>query len=72
MAKEIRSFSPTVPAGTPKTNLFTQALAFPPRGVTEIDIRVPPGPRGQVGFAIGASGQPVLPYAAGQFIVADD
>jgi len=72
MAKQIRTYQPTIPAGTPKTALFTSDMSFPAMVVTEIDIRIPSGPRGQVGFAIGSAGQPVLPFAAGQFIIGDD
>ncbi len=72
MARQIRSFTVTIPANTPETALYSADISFPPMVVTEIDIRVPPGPRGKMGFAIGSAGQPVLPYEAGQFIVADD
>jgi hypothetical protein len=40
--------------------------------VVEIDIVVPHGPAGFMGFAIGAAGVPVFPEASGQWIVTDD
>lgn len=72
MAYEIQSFSVTIPASTPISANFTQALAMPARIVRQIDITIPPGPRGEVGFALGASGYAVLPIQEGQFIVADN
>lgn len=72
MAHEIRAFSVTIPANTPKSANFTADMSFPARVVREIDIRVPPGPGGEVGFAIGSSGVPILPYQAGAFIVTDN
>lgn len=72
MAYEIQSFTVTIPANTPKSSNFTESLAMPARVVRQIDITVPPGPRGEVGFALGASGNAVLPITAGQFIVTDN
>jgi len=72
MAREVRSFSPSVPAGTTIASGWTADLSFPARTVVEIDVRVPPGPRGQMGFAIGSAGVPVIPFQSGQWIVTDD
>src|SRR5487761_287165 len=47
-------------------------LVMPPRIVVEIDIKVPPGPRGEMGFALWASGLTVIPEQASTWIVADD
>lgn len=72
MAQEIRQFSVTIPAGTAKGDGYTVSLAMPTRVVDQINIKVPPGPRGTMGFAIGAAGQPILPYNQGEYIVTDD
>lgn len=72
MAVEVRDFTVTIPAGTAVSAHFTASLAFPARVVTQINVRVPPGPRGEVGFAIGTGGLNVLPYDPGTFIVTDD
>jgi len=72
MAAEIRQFEVTVSAGTAKTSPATTDLSMPPRIVTGVRVRVPPGPAGVVGFALGASGQRVLPWNADAWIVADD
>lgn len=72
MAREIRAFNVTIPAGTLQSAGFTSDLSFPARIVQQIDVLVPPGPRGEVGFAIGSAGRPVIPEQTGQFIVTDD
>lgn len=72
MASEIRSFQVTIPAGTPQSAPFTQAITFPPRTVTQVDWKVPPGPSGLMGWALTIAGQPVIPNNAGAYIVADD
>lgn len=72
MAQEIRAFEVTIPAGTAKSAGWSQAISMPPRVVKRIDWRVPPGPRGNMGFAIGASGEAILPTNEGAWIVADD
>lgn len=72
MAREIRRFPVTVPAGTAKASPQVSNLSFPFRVVRELEIRVPPGPRGEVGFALGGSGQAVIPVEAGAYLVTDD
>ncbi len=72
MPSEVRSFAVTVPAGTPASAPQVTSLAMPARIVREIRVRIPPGPRGEVGWALGAAGVPVLPWNAGAWIVADD
>lgn len=72
MARQLYGFSVTIPAGTAASAGWTAPLDMPPRSVQEVRVRVPPGPRGEVGIAIGAAGTPVLPYQLGQWIVADD
>lgn len=72
MAIEIRSAQVTVPAQTPVSAGFSQVVTFPARVVTQINVKVPPGPRGNMGFAIGTSGMPVIPADLGDFIVTDD
>lgn len=71
-ASEIRSFQVTIPAGTSATAPQLTDLAMPPRIVVEVDIKVPAGARGQMGFALWASGLTVIPEQAGEFIVTDD
>jgi hypothetical protein len=72
MADQVQSFAVTIPPGTPKATPLVTPLTFPPRIVDEIEIQVPPGPRGEVGFQLGASGGQVIPVTVGQFIVTDN
>lgn len=72
MAIEIRDFTVTVPAGTAVAAGFTSPLVMPARVVTEIHIRVPPGPRGEVGFAIGSGGLNIVPIGTNSWIVTDN
>jgi hypothetical protein len=72
MAREVHKFAVTVPAGTPIAAPSLTQLAMPPREVTAVHIVVPPGPRGLVGFSLGSSGNPIIPYEPGAFVVADD
>lgn len=72
MPSEVRSFQVTIPAGTPLSALFTQAIVFPPRTVTQIDWKVPPGPSGLMGWQLTIAGQQVIPVNAGAFVVADN
>lgn len=69
---ETRVFAVTTPAGTLKTALHVTALAMPPRLVAGIEVVVPPGPNGVLGFALGAAGTAVMPYNAGGFIITSD
>lgn len=72
MADEIQSFEVTIPAGVSPDNPTVFNLSMPPRYVDEVQVQVPPGPRGEVGFQIGAAGKQVYPSTPGQFVVTDN
>lgn len=72
MAREVHVFPVTVPAGTLATAPQVTQLLMPPRVVDEVEIQFPPGPRGEVGVALGSSGVAVIPSEAGQYIISDD
>lgn len=72
MAREVRIFHVTIPAGTAISQSAFTTLTFPPRTVTEVEIIVPPGPRGEVGVALGSSGVKVIPSESGTYIVTDN
>lgn len=72
MAQEIRSFQVLTPTGTLAASPLVTDLSFPPRTVQQVEITVPPGPSGLVGFALGLAGQPIIPLNAGEWIVTDD
>lgn len=72
MAREVQRFAVTIPAGTPVTAPLNFNLAMPARIVEEVEIAVPPGPRGEVGFQLGTSGSQIIPITPGQFVVTDN
>lgn len=72
MSREIREFQFTIPAGTALATPVTQAISFPTRIVDRIEITVPPGPFGFMGFSIGAAGVPIIPANPGGWIVTND
>lgn len=72
MSVRVFTFAPSVPAGTTQAAPLTVNLAMPPCIVDAIEAKVPPGPRGLMGFALGAAGQAVLPYGPASWVVADD
>lgn len=72
MANEIRAYSFTIPAGTPITSPASMSVSFPPRDVEAIQVVIPPGPNGFVGFQLQNSGVAVIPYASDDYIVASD
>lgn len=72
MARELRAFNVTVPAGTLQSAPATTDVSTPARIVRRIDVTVPPGPRGELGFYLANSNTQVIPFNAGQWIVAND
>lgn len=72
MAVELYAFQCTIPAGTPASAPVAFNLAMPPRLVRVIDVRVPPGPNGLLGFALAAAGTPILPANRGSWVVTSD
>ena len=71
MAVEVRRFAVTVPAGTLQANPQVTSLAMPARIVRRVEIKVPPGPHGLVGFQLTSGGVPMIPINPGQFLTPD-
>ena len=72
MATSVTALTATVPAGTPKGSPVTIGLAINPSVVNKIRWRVPPGPRGNLGWNLSMGGVQVLPDVSGEYVVADD
>src|SRR6266576_3535614 len=70
MAIELRIFDVTTVAGTAKATPLVTSLAFPPRLVERIQVVVPPGPNGQLGFQFTTGGQQIFPVTPGKFFIA--
>jgi hypothetical protein len=72
MAVEVRIFSVTIPKGTPVAAPIETQMAMPARIVEAVEIRIPPGPRGVVGFQLASKGSQVIPVNAGAFLIGDN
>jgi hypothetical protein len=72
VAREVQRFAVTVPAGTAKAGALIFNLPMPPRIVDEVEILIPPGPRGEVGFQLASGGAQIIPVTAGAFEVTDN
>ena len=72
MATSVIALLATVPAGTAKASPVTIALTLGTNLVDNIHWRVPPGPRGNLGWFLAMGGVRVLPTNAGSFLIADD
>lgn len=71
-ADEVRAYQVTCPPGVQPDAPQITDLVMPVRTVLSIKVRIPPGPLSAMGFAIGASGVPIIPYDSSVFIVTDD
>lgn len=72
MAAEVRQFNVLIPHGTTAANPLVTDCSFPVREVSGIRVRVPPGPRGEVGFKLGSGSVPIIPDNQGNWIITDD
>jgi len=72
VANRIEPFSVTIPAATAIATPQTTALVFDDGIVRHMDITVPPGPSGLVGFVVVYNVQTVIPYKGSNWIIADD
>lgn len=69
MADEVLSFEIAIQPGSSRAAPVTFPLAQPSRYVQSIEVDVPSGPNGNVGFQIASSGVPVIPHNLGAWIV---
>lgn len=72
MATRVLPFAVTIPANTPQANPFTEAIQLDGWEIERIDLDVPPGPAGLMGFQIYNNGVPWIPYGGGEWIIWDD
>lgn len=71
MAQYVLQFSATIPAGTPKTAPVTIALPLDNWDIEQIDLEVPTGPAGLMGFYVANNGVQWIPATPGAFLVWD-
>jgi hypothetical protein len=72
MANRIEPFAVTIPAGTTVAAFLKTNLPMQEGRVDLIQVRIPPGPSGLVGFRIAHSGQSVIPYTGERWFITDD
>lgn len=72
MAERVLPFTVTVPANTAIVAPALFPFQFPSARVERIDVRIPPGPSGTVGFAIQYGGGNFIPDTNGTWIIADN
>lgn len=72
MSARLEVATVTVSAGTAIAAPQSTTLTLRDAIMERIEVRVPPGPSGLVGFALVHSGQQVIPFTDGQWIVTDD
>lgn len=72
MPAEVRAFTVTVPAGTTQAAPATFPLAVPVRTLRSVQVIVPGGCVGLVGFQIASGGVQIIPANQGGWIIAND
>jgi hypothetical protein len=72
MATEFHQFSATIPAGTDINSPISIPLEQANYEIESIDLEVPPGPSGLMGFYIALGDTPWLPWESNTWIVWDD
>lgn len=69
MAVEIYAFDVLIPSATPRNAPVTFDLSMPARTIQSVEIVVPPGAAGNVGFQFASGGIPMIPTNKGGFII---
>lgn len=72
MAERIEFKQVTFAIGTTATTPVTTALSFDPCDVVRLEVIVPPGPSGFMGFRFIHSGQVIIPYQADAWVITDN
>lgn len=71
MATRIEAPQLIIPAGTPVTAPASASLYAQRAIMTELEVMVPPGPSGLVGFSFWHSNEQVIPKIRGTWIIMD-
>jgi hypothetical protein len=72
VAQRIETPVVTVAAGVAIAAPTTTALSLRDAILERVEVKVPPGPSGVLGFRILHSGQTVIPFRSADWIIADD
>lgn len=68
----VRQFTSVIPANTAKSSPVTIKLNTGYWSIESIDLEVPAGPEGLMGFQLWIGGGQWIPYEAGEYVVWDD
>lgn len=69
MFAEVDTFQVMTPALTAKSQPLVSPITMPPRTIKRVEFVIPPGCNGALGFALSVSGQNVIPFNQGAWIV---
>jgi hypothetical protein len=72
MAQRVVPLTCVIPPNTAIAAPIHFPLVFASADVERIDVRIPPGPAGRVGFSINYGGGNFIPQGSGNWIIADD
>lgn len=73
MAEDIQHFTVIIPTGSTAKNPAKVNITMPPRTVSQIDWKVPPGHMGTMSFLVAMAGVPVLPvHGEFTYVTADN
>jgi hypothetical protein len=72
VATRVFQFTVTIPSGTPKSAPATSGLTLDGWDLEMIDLEVPPGPAGLMGFYVANNGVQWIPQGDGEWLVWDD
>ena len=72
MAQRVLPFRVTIPAGTLETAPAIIPIDLDQWSIEALDLEVPPGPAGQMGFQVLNNGVAWVPYGDGEWLVWDD
>ena len=72
MGEEVLAYTATIPAGTAKATPVTINLPIFNWDIESLDLQVPTGPNGLMGFYLALSGEQWIPHVRGQYLVWND
>lgn len=72
MSRFVAARSATIPAGTAVASPVTVDVSIPEASITEVEILVPPGPNGLMGFRLANAGTQVIPYLSDDWIISNE
>lgn len=72
MASRVDTLDFLIPAGTAIATPVSASLYSTRAALSTLDIKVPPGPSGLVGFSFWHSSDQIIPKTAGRWVITDD